>query len=125
MPTWSVSTGRYDTSGCHNTSGKTWHSFKTSPPNGCGLTTMTDPTWPWADSHQSSDWPWLRNVSTSQTPAKGDDYPTANQIQIDKINKLIDNKNLAIAHYKDNQDINEFVYFEDFVLRINKSEIDL
>ncbi len=35
---------------------------------------MTDPTWPWADSHQSSDWPWLRNVSTSQTLAKGDDY---------------------------------------------------
>jgi hypothetical protein len=39
---------------------------------------MTDPTWPWADSHQSSDWPWLRNVSTSQAPAKGEYYPTGN-----------------------------------------------
>jgi hypothetical protein len=36
---------------------------------------MTDPIWPWADSHQSSDWPWLHNVSTSQIPAKGEDYP--------------------------------------------------
>jgi hypothetical protein len=35
---------------------------------------MTDPTWPWAGSHQSSDWPWLHNVSTSETPAKGEDY---------------------------------------------------
>ncbi len=79
MHTWSVSTGRYDTSGCHNTSGKTWHRFKTLPPNGCGLTTMTDPTWPWADSHQSSDWPWLHNVSTSRTPVKGGDYRLAPQ----------------------------------------------
>jgi hypothetical protein len=35
---------------------------------------MADPTWPWAGSHQSSDWPWLHNVSTFETPAKGDDY---------------------------------------------------
>ena len=72
----SGSTGRFDTSGCHSTIGMTWQKSKTSPPNGCGLTTMTDPTWPWADSHQSSDWPWLRNVSTSETPAKGEDYPS-------------------------------------------------
>jgi hypothetical protein len=26
------------------------------------------------DFHQSSDWPWLRNVSTSAILAKGDDY---------------------------------------------------
>ena len=77
MPTWSDSTGRYDTSGCHSTTGETWRRFKTLPLNGCGLTTMTDPTWPWAGSHQSSDWPWLHNVSTSQTPAKGDDYQRA------------------------------------------------
>ena len=32
--------------------------------------------WTWADSHQSSEWLWLRNVSTSETPAKGDDYRT-------------------------------------------------
>ena len=36
---------------------------------------MTAPIRPWADSHQSSDWPLLRNVSTSETLAKGDDYP--------------------------------------------------
>ena len=40
----------------------------------CGLITMTVPIWPWADSHLSSDWPWLRNVSTSATLAKGEDY---------------------------------------------------
>jgi hypothetical protein len=74
MPTWSDSTGRYDTSGYHSTTGKTWRRFKTLPLNGCGLTTMTDPTWPWAGSHQNSDWPWLHNVSTSQTPTKGEDY---------------------------------------------------
>jgi hypothetical protein len=73
MPTWSVSTGRYDTSGCHNTFAKTWlrFKFKTLPPNGCCLTAMTDPIWPWVDLHQSSDWPWLPDVSTSATPAKG------------------------------------------------------
>ncbi len=27
----------------------------------------------WANLHQSSDWPWLHNVSTSETPAKGED----------------------------------------------------
>jgi hypothetical protein len=32
---------------------------------------MTDPTWPWADSHQRSDWPWLHKVSTSRPLQKG------------------------------------------------------
>ena len=41
----------------------------------CGLTTMTDLIWLWADLHQSSVWPLRHNVSTSQTPAKGEDYP--------------------------------------------------
>jgi len=36
---------------------------------------MTAPIWPWADSHLSSGWPWLHNVSTSATLAKGEDYP--------------------------------------------------
>jgi hypothetical protein len=36
---------------------------------------MTGPIWPWGDSPQSSDWPWLRNVSTSVTLTKGEDYP--------------------------------------------------
>jgi predicted O-linked N-acetylglucosamine transferase (SPINDLY family) len=35
---------------------------------------MTAQTWPWAGSPQSSDWPWLRNVSTSAALAKGEDY---------------------------------------------------
>ena len=38
------------------------------------LATMTAQTWPRAGSHPSSGWPWLRNVSTSATLAKGDDY---------------------------------------------------
>jgi hypothetical protein len=36
---------------------------------------MTAQTWPWAGSHPSSGWPWLRNVSTSASLAKGGDYP--------------------------------------------------
>jgi hypothetical protein len=39
---------------------------------------MTAQTWPWADSHPSSGWPWLRNVSTSATPSKGGDYHPTN-----------------------------------------------
>ena len=35
---------------------------------------MTAQIWPWAGSHLSSDWPWLRNVSTSNSHAKGEDY---------------------------------------------------
>jgi hypothetical protein len=35
---------------------------------------MTVPRWPWADSHLNSDWPWLRNVSTSAPLAKGENY---------------------------------------------------
>jgi transposase InsO family protein len=42
--------------------------------SGCGLTTTTAQIWPWADSPLSSDWPWLRNISTSVTLAKGEDY---------------------------------------------------
>ena len=87
----SGSTGRYDTSGCHSTTGETWRRFKTSPPNGCGLTTMTDPIWPWADLHQSSVWPWLRNVSTSETIAKGDDYQL---VSPHVIQQLFANRNL-------------------------------
>jgi len=35
---------------------------------------MIAQTWPWADSHPSSGWPWLLNVSTTETLAKGDYY---------------------------------------------------
>ena len=74
MPTWNASKGRYDAIGCHSSTGEAWLSFKISPPNGYGLTNMTDPTWPRAGSHQGNDWPWLNNVSTSATPANGEDY---------------------------------------------------
>jgi hypothetical protein len=43
--------------------------------SGCGPTTTTAQTWPWAGSLLNSGWPWLRNVSTSATLAKGEDYP--------------------------------------------------
>ena len=36
--------------------------------------TMIVQIWAWADSHQSSYWPWLHNISTSATLAKGEDY---------------------------------------------------
>jgi putative transposase len=49
--------------------------LKTLQQSGCGLTTMTAPIWPWADSHLSSDWPWLRNAPTSNSLAKKEDYP--------------------------------------------------
>ena len=76
------SIGRCATNGCHSTIGLNWQRFKTLQRSGCGLTTMTAPIWPWADSHQSSDWPWLRNVSTSATLAKGEDYQLTRKILI-------------------------------------------
>jgi hypothetical protein len=33
----------------------------------------------WVDLHQSSNWPWLRNFSTSEPLAKVDDYPSNKQ----------------------------------------------
>jgi len=69
------SIGRCAMNGCPNTIGRTWQRCKTLQRSGCGLTTMTVLIWPWADSHLSSGWLWLRNVSTSATIAKGEDYP--------------------------------------------------
>ena len=37
-----------------------------------GIKHNCDPDW--TNSHQGSDWPWLHNVSTSETPAKGEVY---------------------------------------------------
>ena len=37
-----------------------------------GIKHNCDPDW--TNSHQGSDWPWLHNVSASETPAKGEDY---------------------------------------------------
>ena len=35
---------------------------------------MTVPIWLWVDLHRSRNWPWLHNVSTSGSLAKGEDY---------------------------------------------------
>ena len=48
--------------------------FRCSPLSGCGNTITTAQIWPWAASHQSSDWPWLHNRSTSHFSAKRGDY---------------------------------------------------
>ena len=44
------------------------------PPGGCGHITMIVPIWLWVDLHRSRNWPWLHNVSTSYSLAKGEDY---------------------------------------------------
>lgn len=75
MIMWCGSTGLCGTSGCHSTIGTTWQKSKTLRRSGCGLTTKTDPIWGWADLDPNSDGSWLHNVSTSETPAKGEDYP--------------------------------------------------
>ena len=74
MLMWNDSIGRYGTNGCRSTIGQTWQRFKTLRRSGCGLTTMTTQTWPWAGSHPGSGRLWLRNVSTSATFAKGEYY---------------------------------------------------
>ena len=38
---------------------------------------MTVRIWLWVDLHRSRNWPWLHNVSTSDSLAKGGDYPTS------------------------------------------------
>jgi transposase InsO family protein len=81
-PMSSASTGRCDTSGYRSTIGTTWQRYKTLQRSGCGLTTTTVQTWPWAGSLLNSGWPWLRNVSTSATPAKGEDYPSSQSIAL-------------------------------------------
>ena len=80
-----VSIGRCGTNGCHSTIGRTWQRCKTLQRSGCGLTTTTAQTWPWADSLLNSGWPWLRNVSTSATLAKGEDYHYFYQIWIESV----------------------------------------
>ena len=39
---------------------------------------MTAPIWLWVDLHRSRNWPWLHNVSTSDSLAKGEDYRISN-----------------------------------------------
>jgi len=68
-------TEQFATNGCHNINGRAWKRFKSLPPGGCGHITMTVPIWPWVYLHRSRNWPWLHNVSTSGSLAKGEDYP--------------------------------------------------
>ena len=65
------STGPFATNGCHNITGRAWKKFKSLPPGGCGHITMTVQIWLWVDLHRSRNWPWLHNVSTSGSLAKG------------------------------------------------------
>jgi hypothetical protein len=53
---------------------QTWQRFKTLQRSGCGFTTMIAQTCPWTGSRLGSGWPWLLNVATSATLAKGEDY---------------------------------------------------
>ena len=68
------SIGQCGANGRNSTIGLTWQRCKTLPRIGDGLTIMAVPIWPWADLYQSSDLPWVRNVSNSATLAKGDGY---------------------------------------------------
>ena len=45
-----------------------------SPRSGCGPTITTARIWPWADSPQSSIWPWLHKLSTSAVSGNWGDY---------------------------------------------------
>lgn len=56
-PTWSGSTGRCATKGCHSTIGATSMRSGCTPPTGCGCTTTNAQIWPWAASPQNSGWP--------------------------------------------------------------------
>jgi len=68
------STGQCAMNGCHSTIGLTSQRCKTLQRSACGLTIIIAQIWPWAGSNLSSDLPWLRNVSTSASLAKEDDY---------------------------------------------------
>lgn len=68
------STEQFATSGCHSITGQALKKFRTSPRSGCGPTITTAPEWPWAVSPQSSTWPRLHNVSTSESSGNRGDY---------------------------------------------------
>jgi FkbM family methyltransferase len=66
-----ASTEPFVIDGCHNITVQVCKRFKRLPPGGCGRITMTAPSWLWVGLHQSRNWPWLHNVSTSDSLAKG------------------------------------------------------
>ena len=73
--TWNGSTGRFVTNGYPSIIGSALKRFRTSPPSGCGPTTMIARTWPWAVSPRSSIWPRLHNRSTFRAGGNWGDYP--------------------------------------------------
>jgi hypothetical protein len=78
-------TEQFATNGCHNITGQAWKKFKSLPLGGCGHITMTVRIWLWVDLHQSRNWPWLHNVSTSDSLAKGEDYQSISVIAPDDL----------------------------------------
>lgn len=72
----SDSIGPCGTNGCRSTTEKTWTTYSVSRQTGCGLTITTARTWPWADLHQNSGWPWPLGFYF-RTPWKTGDYRPA------------------------------------------------
>jgi len=52
----------------------------------------------WAGSPQSSDWPWLRNVSTSATLAKGGGLPPDSKTVMAQLQRWFDDYNSYHPH---------------------------
>ena len=71
---WNGSTGLCAINRCHSITGPICRKFRCSPLSGYGNTITTAQIWPWAASHQSSDWPRLHNRSTSHVSGKQVDY---------------------------------------------------
>ena len=64
MLTSNASTGLFGTNGYPSTTGKIWMKPETMQPSGSGPTITNVQTWPWAESHQNSGWPWpLKSTS--------------------------------------------------------------
>ena len=76
--TWNDSTGRFVTNGYPSIIGPALKRLRTSPPSGCGPTTMTARIWPWAVSPRSSIWPRLHNRSTFRAGGNRGDYRSRN-----------------------------------------------
>jgi transposase InsO family protein len=66
---------QFATNGYPSIIGPALQRFRTSPPSGCGPTTMIARIWPWAVLPRSSIWPRLHNRSTFRLSGKRGDYP--------------------------------------------------